>query len=105
MAKVPETLPKPLVSFAAYLPEEALLSLAWLTPMLVWRSWHDVHLLARSGSVMVLCSVLAEFIFLNRVNRKLLKNAKRVAQGQVPWNFSTAETSIGIAGTVLRAEH
>jgi hypothetical protein len=100
MVKVPDTLPKPPVSWFKYWLEWALILVAWLTPVSVWFYWHDGHLLARSGSVAVLFAVIGDFRFLNLVTQKHLNNAIRVRNGDAPWRLSTAATVVGIVALV-----
>ena len=65
-------------------------------------------MLERSGSLMLFLGALAEFITLNRMNRKHLLNACRVKANENPWDFSPAAEIVGgvslvaaLMGTVL----
>jgi hypothetical protein len=99
---------EPPVSFRMYWREGALLFLANAIPVGVWLYCGDSHWVARSGSLTVLFSAIAEFVFLHSVNRKHLLNACRVLDKEEPWDFSRASHWVGglalataLIGTVL----
>jgi hypothetical protein len=91
---------RPKVGLRMYLPEIVLLALSVVIPVAVCLIWHDGQLLARSGSLTVLCAAIAEFTTLNRINRKHLLNACRARKGEKPWDFSHAARAVGIASLV-----
>jgi hypothetical protein len=83
-----------------YSLEMALLLVSWAIPISVWLVWRDGQLLARSGSLMVFCAAVAEFVSLGRMNRKHLLNAERVQAGENPWDFSGVSKKVGVAALV-----
>ena len=68
--------------------ELSLLSAAICIPIFVWFNWKDPLLFQASGSLIVFCSVLAEFLLLGKQNAKHISNAVRAARGQPPLVFS-----------------
>lgn len=99
---------RPTVSFRMYWPEITLLFLAYATPFVGWAVWQSGPMLERSASVMLFFAALAEFLTLNRMNRKHLLNACRAKDHQRPWDFSGAARCVGalallagLIGTVL----
>jgi hypothetical protein len=91
---------KPRVSFAMYWPEGVFLLLSYVTPVFAWLISHSGDMLARSGSVMVFFAAVAEFIMLNRMNKKHLLNACRVKANEAPWDFSLAARVVGIISLI-----
>lgn len=68
--------------------ELSLLSIAISIPILTWFIWEDPLLFQASGSLVVFCSVLTEFIILGKQNAKHIGNSARAARGQRPLVFS-----------------
>jgi hypothetical protein len=104
----PLKLRRPTVGLEMYWPEALILLVAWAIPtgVLLFKGFGMP--LARSGSLMVFFSALAEFKLLNRANRKHLLNAARLRAGQEPLEFSSTATVIGwialvsaLLGTIL----
>jgi len=91
---------KPQVSFRMYLPEGVLLLLSYATAVLAWVISHSGPMLARSGSIMVFFAAVAEFITLNRMNKKHILNACRVKANETPWDFSLVATVVGVVSLV-----
>jgi hypothetical protein len=86
---------KPQVSPWMYWPEGTLLLFSYATPVVAWVIWHNGGMVSRSGSIMVFLAAVAEFIMLNRMNKKHLLNACRVKTNETPWDFSLAATIVG----------
>jgi len=86
---------KPQVSFWMYWPEALLLLLSYATPIVAWVIWRNGGMVARAGSAMVLFAAVAEFVMLNRMNKKHLLNACRVKENERPWDFSLAAKVVG----------
>ena len=79
---------RPRVGIKMYLPEcIILLGFAVVPPLLAWGGYLT---LARTGGLMVLGTILAQFIGLNRANIKHINNAVRIKQGKQPLDFSVA---------------
>jgi len=93
----------PKVSLSMYRLEATLLLVAVLTPLIAWIGWRTGGALARSGSVTVFLAVLAEFLILNKANRKHLLNAARVRSGEMPWDFSKPAKVVGFISLVIAA--
>jgi hypothetical protein len=98
------------VSFADYWPEWLLLLISVCTPVFVYLVYRNAGLLARSGALMVFFAACAEFVALNRANRKHLLNACRAKNGETPRNFSAASKLtgclsflFGLSGTIIWA--
>lgn len=90
------------------MPEWALLVSAYVTPFIAFFVWHHGIALQRSGGVMVFFAVAAEFITINRANKKHMLNASRAARHEPIWDFSTPGKIVGwlalgaaLAGTIL----
>lgn len=86
----------PAVSFRMYSPEALLLLLSVATPFIAWAIRHNANMFGRSGSVMTFLALLAEFVSLNRMNKKHILNACRVKANEMPWGFSRASKLVGI---------
>ena len=91
---------KPRVGLRMYWPETVLLTLSFLTPVVAWLVSHSDTILERSASVMLFFAALAEFVTLNRLNKKHLLNACRVKANETPWDFSPAAKLVGVVSLV-----
>jgi hypothetical protein len=85
----------PPVSFRMYWPEALLLLASVATPFIALAIWHNGNMFGRSGSVMTFLALLAEFVSLNRMNKKHILNACRVNANEIPWGFSHASKVVG----------
>ena|SRR2546422_5031056 len=92
---------RPKVRLLTYWLEGAFLIAAGVVPVLSWFIWHNGQMLARSGSLTVVCAAVAEFVMLNRMNVKHLLNACRARAHERPWDVSRAATAVGILSLVL----
>ena len=99
---------KPQVDWKLYTPEWVLLVCAYVTPFIAFFVWHHGVALQRSGGVMVFFAVAAEFITINRANKKHMLNASRAARHEQIWDFSTPGKIVGwqalgvaLVGTIL----
>jgi hypothetical protein len=52
---------------------------------------------------MVFFAVVAEFLTLNKANRKHLLNAARIRAGEMPWDFSRPANIVGMSSLVCAA--
>ena len=86
---------KPQVTFRMYWPEGVLLLFSYATPVVAWAISHNGAMVSRSGSIMVFLAAVAEFIMLNRMNKKHILNACRVKANEAPWDFSLAAKVVG----------
>lgn len=84
-----------------YWPEALLLLASAATPFIAWAIWHDGNMFGRSGSVMTFLALLAEFVSLNRMNKKHILNACRVRANEMPWGFSRAAKLVGIVSLIF----
>jgi hypothetical protein len=91
---------RPQIHASSYWVELILLAASYSTPVLTWVGWRDWALLGRSGSMMVFFAAIAEFVMLNRMNKKHLINDCRIKQGHRPWDVSRAAAIIGFASLV-----
>ena len=91
---------KPQVSLRMYLPEMMLLLASFVTPILAWAVSGSGSMVARSGSVMVFFAAVAQFVLLNRANKKHIANAWRVKSNETPWDFSRPATAVGIMSLI-----
>jgi uncharacterized membrane protein len=91
---------KPRVALSLYWPEALLLVVSFLTPIVAWIVFHDEAILERSGSLMLFLGALAEFVTLNRMNKKHLLNACRAKAHETPWDFSPAAKIVGVVSLV-----
>jgi hypothetical protein len=98
------------VSFADYWLEWLLLLASVGAPVFVCLVYRNADLFARSGALMVFFAAAAEFVTLNRSNRKHLLNACRAKDGETPRDFSAASKLTGwlsflfaLAGTIIWA--
>ena len=79
---------RPRVGLRMYLPEcIVLLGFATVPPLAALMGYLTLD---RTGGLMVLGTILAQFIGLNRANIKHINNAVRVKQGKQPLDFSAA---------------
>ena len=79
---------RPRVGIKMYWPEcVILLVFATIPPVVAWIGYLTLD---RTGGLMVLGTILAQFIGLNRANIKHIDNAVRVKQGKQPLDFSAA---------------
>ena len=79
---------RPHVGIKMYWPEcVILLVFAVVPPLLAWIGYLTLD---RTGGLMVLGTILAQFIGLNRANIKHINNAVRIKQGKQPLDFSAA---------------
>jgi|SRR5438093_4838811 uncharacterized membrane protein len=85
----------PKVQLRFYWLEGLLLALAFVTPLAAWLLWRSGSALARSGSLTVFFSAVAEFLILNKANNKHLLNAARLQAGEAPWGFSKPAKVVG----------
>ena len=86
---------KPVIGWKAHKWEIGLLMAAGLTPVLALLIWLTSDALQRAGGVMVFFAVAAEFITLNKANRKHLINASRAYRREEPWAFSDSDRYVG----------
>lgn len=87
MSKI-SILVRPRVGIKMYWPEcVILLASATIPPLLAWIGYLTLD---RTGGLMVLGTILAQFIGLNRANIKHINNAVRIKQGKQPLDFSAA---------------
>ena len=98
------------VSFPAYWPEWLFLLASIAAPVIVHFAYSNPELFARSGALMVFFAAVAEFVTLNRSNRKHLLNACRAKDGETPRDYSSVTKLIGwlsflfaLAGTIIWA--
>jgi len=98
------------VGFSACWLEWLLLLASVSTPILVSLVYHNAELFARSGALTVFFAAAAEFVTLNRSNRKHLLNACRAKDHETPRDFSLATKVIGwlsflfgLTGTIVWA--
>ena len=98
------------VPFTRYWLEGALLIVSVLTPVFVLLWYRSPDLFERSGALMVFFAAVAEFVTLNRSNKKHLLNACRAKAGEMPYDFSIASKVTGwlsflfaLAGTLIWA--
>jgi hypothetical protein len=82
-----------------YWPECCILAVSAIVPSLL--AWLGNLALDRAGSLMILGTILAQFIELNRANIKHVNNAIRVKQGKQPLDFSNASRVFAFASFVL----
>jgi hypothetical protein len=92
---------QPKVALGRYIPIGLLLGASLLTPVLAWLIWRDANIFARAGSLSVFFAATAEFITLNRANRKHILNACRARKHEVPWDFSKPDKVVGIIALIL----
>lgn len=79
---------RPRLGLKMYWPECVILLVsATIPPLLAWTGYLTLD---RTGGLMVLGTILAQFIGLNRANVKHINNAIRVKQGKQPLDFSAA---------------
>jgi len=79
---------RPRVGLRMYWAECVILLVsATIPPVLAWIGYLTLD---RAGGLMVLGTILAQFIGLNRANVKHINNAIRVKQGKQPRDFSAA---------------
>ena len=79
---------RPRVGIKMYLPEcVILLAFATIPPLAAVGGYLTLD---RTGGLMVLGTILAQFVGLNRANIKHINNAVRVKQGKQPLDFSAA---------------
>jgi hypothetical protein len=92
---------KPEVSYSMYWPEALLLLLSVATPVIAWFIWRNGNMLGRSGSVMVFFAAVAEFVSIHRMNKKHILNACRVRANEIPWEFSSLSTVVGVISLIF----
>lgn len=95
-----QVIENPPVSFRMYWPEAMLLLLSVATPFIAWAIWHNADMFGRSGSVMTFLALLAEFVSLNRMNKKHILSACRARANEIPWGFSRAAKVVGILSLI-----
>ena len=79
---------RPRAGIRMYLPEcVILLAFATIPSLLALGGFLTLD---RTGGLMVLGTILAQFIGLNRANIKHINNAVRIKQGKQPLDFSAA---------------
>ena len=83
------------VSYSAYWPEWLFLLASVAAPIVVCVIFRNPDLFARSGALMVFFAAVAEFVTLNRSNRKHLLNACRAMAGETPRDYSRATKVVG----------
>ena len=98
------------VRCATYWPEWLCLLAAVAAPAVVCVVYRNPDLFARSGALMVFFAAVAEFVTLNRSNRKHLLNACRAMNGETPRDYSGVTKLIGwlsfffaLGGTIIWA--
>ena len=98
------------VPFGAYWMEWLLLTASFGAPIITSLLYHNADLFARSGALTVFFAAAAEFVTLNRVNKKHLLNACRAKDHEMPRDFSPATKLVGwlsflfgLAGTIIWA--
>jgi len=91
---------KPQVSLRMYLPEVILLLASFATPLLAWAISGSGSMMGRSGRVMVFFVAVAEFVLLNRANKKHIVNGCRVKAKETPWDSSHPATALGITSLI-----
>ena len=79
----------------------ALLAVSLLTPLVAWVIWRDGDILSRSGSLMVFFAATAEFLTLNRANKKHILNACRAKDNEIPWDFSKYDKVVGVVAFII----
>jgi hypothetical protein len=89
------------VNIVSYWKEIALLICALFIPFVSWYLWHDPDILSASGSLMIFCSVLAEFSLLHKLNVKHINNALRVKAGGMPKRFSKISQIISALSLII----
>ncbi len=91
----------PKVPLWTFWRESLLLAASFLTPILAWCIWQDGDVFSRSGSLMVFFAVTAEFVSLNKANKKHILNACRALKNEEPWGFSKPDKMIGLVSLTL----
>lgn len=90
---------RPRIGLKMYWPECCiLLAFGTVPPLLALFGYLT---LGRAGGLMILGTVLAQFIGLNRSNTKHINNAIRVKTGKQPLDFSTASRLFAWGSLVL----
>jgi hypothetical protein len=92
--------PKPDVPVRDYWPEVMALAVSFGTPVAAWFICETGSMFQRSGSVAVFSAAVAEFVSLQRANRKHVLNAIRVQEGKQPLAFSDVASSVGLASFI-----
>lgn len=92
---------QPEVGLAQYWLIGALLAASFLTPLIAWVIWRDGDILSRSGSLMVFFAATAEFLTLNRANKKHILNACRAKDNETPWDFSKYDKVVGVVALIF----
>jgi hypothetical protein len=64
-------------------------------PNHAWFASRDWRFTARSGSLMILFAAIAQFVTLNRMNKKHLLNDCRVKANLRPWDMSKISAIVG----------
>ena len=92
---------KPKVGLRTFWLEGLLLTVSFVTPLLAWLIWKDGDIVSRSGSLMVFFAATAEFVSLNKANRKHILNACRARANENPWDFSKTDKVVGVISLIL----
>ena len=92
---------QPKVVYSQYWVDWSFLVIGVLIPILAAIMWRTGNAFERSGSLTVFCAAVAEFVTINRLTKKHIRNASRALNGERPWDVSGAAKCVGIAALVV----